>query len=124
MVEGDNVKYKVVFLGPPTRDIGVVDRLAKNLQVGLRLSRQSVAKIMYLAPVAVKKEVDLGRAQRLKAFLEKMGAAVKIEPMDVGGAQPKAETSEETVPTGKWAETMPASKWRERIPVTNSHTLS
>jgi len=124
MAECDNVQYKVIFFGSAAKDVKLVNGLAKKLQIGLGLSPQSIAKIMYTAPIVFKKEVDLSRAQWLKAFLEEMVSLVKIEPMGAGGIQPNTKMSEETIPTRKWTGSMPVWESRESISIRESHTLS
>ena len=73
-------------MGPAVKDFGLVDQLVRNLQDHCHLSSQVVTKMMRLAPLPVKHDVDLEEAERYKRALEGMGARVEIEPMDGGGA--------------------------------------
>ncbi len=83
----DERRYRVIFLGPAARDFGLVDKLVKNLQMYLRLSAQNVTKMMGLAPITVKKGIDLKEAQKYKKVLDEIGAKVRIEPMNYATAQ-------------------------------------
>ena len=87
IMEENGQKYRVIFMGAAVKDFGLVDRLAKNLQNHCNISSQVVTKMMRLAPLTVKNDVDLQEAERYKKVLEGMGARVEIEPMDGGGAQ-------------------------------------
>jgi hypothetical protein len=78
----NNRKYKVIFEGAAARDLGLVDKLTKNLQNHCHLSPQVVTKMMRLAPLTVKNGIDLGEAQRYQRALEGMGAKVRIEQLD------------------------------------------
>ena len=80
-------RYRVIFMGPAVKDFGLVDQLVHNLQDHCNLSSQVVTKMMRLAPLTVKHDVDLQEAERYKKALEGMGARVEIEPMDGNGAQ-------------------------------------
>jgi hypothetical protein len=73
-------RYKVIFEGAATKDFGVVGQLTKNLQNQCHLTTQAVTKMMRLAPLTVKKGVELREAQRYQRALEAMGAKVRIEP--------------------------------------------
>jgi cobalamin biosynthesis Co2+ chelatase CbiK len=85
-------KYRVIFMGPAVKDFGLVDQLVRNLQDHCHLSSQVVTKMMRLAPLTVKHDVDLQEAERYKRALEAMGARVEIEPMDGNGVQPARVT--------------------------------
>ena len=82
IMEHDEGKYRVVFMGPLAKDFAIVDRLVSNLQKRCNLPAQTVTKMMRLAPITVKKGISLLEAQRYKAALEGMGARVMIEVME------------------------------------------
>ena len=95
----DKTKYRVIFKGAAAKEFGLVDKLVKNLKDHCHISAQAVTKMMRLAPITVKNEVDLQEAQRYKRALEGMGAKVEIEPIDGAGAQTEtADTGEERQP--------------------------
>ncbi len=75
------MRYRVIFIGPAVKDFEVVDQLVKNLQNYCHLTQQTVTKMMRLAPLTVKQNLDLVEAERYKRALESMGAKVLIEPM-------------------------------------------
>lgn len=84
-------KYRIIFLGPASRDFSLVDQLVKNLQDHCNLSSQVVTKMMRLAPLTVKNCVDLHEAERYKRALEGMGARVEIEPVNGDGQTATAD---------------------------------
>lgn len=82
MTDEQEVRYKVIFLGPAQNTIEYVNRVAEGLQERFNLSADAVTKMMRLAPVAIKKEVALSEAQRYQGALEAIGAKIKLEPME------------------------------------------
>ena len=87
-MENAEQKYRVIFMGAANKDFGLVDKLVHNLQTHCNISSQAVTKMMRLAPLTVKNEIDLHEAERYKRVLEAMGARVEIEPIDGTGSQP------------------------------------
>lgn len=95
MGEEQEVRYKVVFLGPAEGGVDSVNKLTAGLRDRFNLSIEAVSRIMRLAPIAVKKEVTLSEGQRYKTAFETIGANVRLEPME----EVKEEPHEEESPT-------------------------
>ena len=83
MSDGQEARYRVIFLGPVKNDIANVNKLAQGLRDHFKLSVETVTKIMKMTPVAIKKEATLSEAQRYKEVLEAIGARVQLEPIEI-----------------------------------------
>jgi hypothetical protein len=89
--EGQEARYRVIFLGPVQNDIATVNKVAEGLKSRFKLSDEAVTRVMKMASVAIKKEATLSEAQRYKEVLEAIGARVQLEPIDVESAQEARE---------------------------------
>jgi hypothetical protein len=94
--EGQEARYRVIFLGPVQNDIATVNKVAQGLRSRFKLSDEAVTRVMKMASVAIKKEATLSEAQRYKEVLEAIGARVQLEPIDIESAQEAREHVQQT----------------------------
>jgi hypothetical protein len=80
--DGQEARYKVTFLGPVRNDLTTVNTLAEGLKERFKLSDEAAAKVMGMAPVAIKSGATLSEAKRYKEILEALGAKVQIDPIE------------------------------------------
>jgi len=95
-------RFNVIFLGPDNTEKEYVDQLMDELMDRFHLSTESVRKMMLLAPVTVKRDVNLTEANRYRKVLEVMGASVKIEA--VGSLCDAPDEDDDSVPTSSYEE--------------------